>query len=40
MSFMFESGYELRTTKYAMDEFLEVDSEYWKCWEKLSELKF
>ncbi len=37
---MFESGYLLKTTKYAMNGFLEVDDDYHECWQKLSELKF
>ena len=39
-SFMFESGYLLKTTKYAIGEFLEVDEGYHEDWKKLSELKF
>jgi homogentisate 1,2-dioxygenase len=40
LAFMFESGYLLKTTSYAMSDFLEVDKEYYKCWSRLSELKF
>ena len=39
-AFMFESGYLLKTTKYALKEFMEVDEKYSECWQKLSELKF
>ena len=37
---MFESGYMLKTTKYAMSDFLEVDEGYHEDWQKLAELKF
>lgn len=40
LSFMFESGYLLKTTTFAMKEFLEVDEEYYKCWENLANLRF
>lgn len=39
ISFMFESGYLLKTSKFAMDE-LGVDKEYFKSWQRLSEIKF
>ena len=29
---MFESGYLMKTSKWAMNEFLQVDSDYYKCW--------
>ena len=38
--FMFESGYMLKTTKYAMNDFLEFDEKYHEEWQKLSEIKF
>ena len=37
---MFESGYLLKTTTYALHGFAEVDKEYYKCWSRLSDLKF
>ena len=40
LAFMFESGYLMKTTRFAMAEFLEVDKEYYKCWSRLAELKF
>lgn len=40
LSFMFESGYLLKTTTFAMKEFLQVDQEYYKCWENLANLRF
>lgn len=39
-SFMFESGYLLKTTTFALDGFVEVEKDYYKCWERLSEIKF
>ena len=39
-SFMFESGYMLKTTSFAMDDFLEVQKDYYKCWEDLGKVKF
>lgn len=32
---MFESGYLLKTTKWAMNEFLQLDLNYHKCWQRL-----
>lgn len=32
LSFMFESGYMLKTTSYAMNSCAQVDKEYYKCW--------
>ena len=40
LAFMFESGYLMKTTRFAMADFLEVDKEYYKCWSRLAELKF
>lgn len=37
---MFESGYLLKTTKWAMGEFLQLDQNYHKCWEKLENIKY
>ena len=37
--FMFESGFLLKTTKYAMNGFLEVDNTYHNDWKKLAEIK-
>ena len=39
-SFMFESGYMLKTTTFAMNEFLEVEKDYYKCWERLGSIKY
>ena len=39
-SFMFESGFLLKTTKYAMNGFLEVDDTYKNDWKKLAEIKY
>ena len=36
---MFESGYLLKTTQYAFD-FLDVDQDYYKDWERLAEIKY
>lgn len=37
---MFESGYLMKTTKWAINQFLEVDNDYHKCWEKLGDIKY
>jgi hypothetical protein len=29
---MFESGFMLKITKFAFDDFLEIDKDYAKCW--------
>lgn len=29
---MFESGYLMKTSKWAINEFLQVDNDYHKCW--------
>ena len=39
-SFMFESGYLMKTTKWAINEFLAVDEDYHKCWENLAKIKY
>jgi homogentisate 1,2-dioxygenase len=39
-AFMFESGYLMKTTKWAMNGFLTVDEDYHKCWENLSNVKY
>lgn len=39
-AFMFESGYLMKTTKWAMNEFLAVDEDYHKCWENLANVKY
>ncbi len=39
-AFMFESGYLLKTTKWAMNGFLTVDETYAECWEKLGKIKY
>jgi homogentisate 1,2-dioxygenase len=39
-AFMFESGHMLKTTKWAMNEFLTVDEDYAESWSKLSEIKY
>ena len=36
---MFESGYLLKTSKYAMED-QKVDKDYYKGWERLKEIKF
>ena len=38
-SFMFESGYLLKTTKWALHN-QDVDEEYYKDWLKLAEIKY
>ncbi len=40
LSFMFESGYGLKTTKYAINEFLSLDQEYCESWKQLSTIKY
>ncbi|CDS00280.1 hypothetical protein [Sporisorium scitamineum] len=35
MSFMFESAYQLATTKYAIEESGKVQQGYWKAWSDL-----
>ncbi|TKY89372.1 hypothetical protein EX895_001903 [Sporisorium graminicola] len=35
MSFMFESAYQLATTKYAIEESGKVQQDYWKAWSEL-----
>jgi len=37
MSFMFETVYTLKTTKFVMDEGGLVDEDYWMCWSKLKD---
>lgn len=37
---MFESGYLLKTTKWALDGALPVDEDYYKDWLKLAEIKY
>ena len=40
-SFMFESGYMLKTTCYAFNgEFAEIEKDYSKCWDGLKTMKF
>lgn len=39
LAFMFESMYMLKTTSYAMGEFLTVDEDYFKCWSELKEIR-
>lgn len=39
-SFMFESGYLLKTTKWALEGTLHVDEDYYKDWLKLAEIKY
>ena len=38
--FMFQSGYLVKTTKYAMEQYLEIDEDYHKMWSRLAEIKF
>lgn len=40
LAFMFESGYLMKTTTWAMNDFVEVDKDYHKCWSRLADLKF
>ncbi len=37
---MFESGYLLKTTKWALESVLHVDHEYFKDWLRLGEIKY
>lgn len=40
LSFMFESGYLLKTTTFALHDFAEVDKDYYKCWSRLANIKY
>lgn len=40
MAFMFESGYLLKTTTFALDGYLDLEHDYYKVWEKLAEVKY
>lgn len=37
---MFESGYLLKTTKWALKDPLVVDHEYYKDWLRLAQIKY
>jgi hypothetical protein len=37
---MFESGYLMKTTTFAMNDFLEVEKDYYKCWNRLADIKY
>lgn len=39
LAFMFETMFMLKTTEYAMGEFLTVDEDYHKCWSDLKDIK-
>lgn len=39
-SFMFESGYLLKTTSWALDDVLQLDNDYYKDWLRLAEIKY
>lgn len=39
LAFMFETMFMLKTTEYAMGEFLTVDEDYYKCWTELKDIK-
>lgn len=39
LAFMLETSYFINTTTFAMDDAIEVDHDYYQCWQKLSELK-
>lgn len=39
LAFMFETMFMLKTTEYAMGEFLTVDDDYYKCWTDLKDIK-
>ena len=38
-SFMFESGYLFKTSKWALDNF-DVDEDYYKDWQRLAEIRY
>jgi len=37
MSFMFESTFTMKTTKFVMDDLKILDDEYYMCWSKLAD---
>ncbi|EGR28795.1 hypothetical protein IMG5_168310 [Ichthyophthirius multifiliis] len=39
LAFMFETCYFINTTNFAMDDQVQVDQDYFQCWQKLNDLK-